>query len=305
MSDFRDLHRSGVFVMPNAWDVGSARLLASMGFPAIATTSSGHAAALGRTDQHVTRDELLVHVEALAAAVEIPLSVDAERCFADDPAGVAETVRLVAEAGAAGCSIEDYDPRSGSIDPIEVALERVAAAAEAAREHGMVLTARAENHLYGLGDLDDTITRLRAYRDAGADVLYAPGLVAADEIKRVVDEIGAPINVLAMRRTPPVPATGRPRRPTRLDRWRAGSSRLRCACRGGPRAPGHRHIHLPGCRDRRIGPGRGPGADDGPGSVPDVGQLPSWRGKCLRSSSWNLNGRQGSLLVEPVANTTR
>ncbi len=202
MSDFRDLHRSGVFVMPNAWDVGSARLLASMGFPAIATTSSGHAAALGRTDQHVTRDELLVHVEALAAAVEIPISVDAERCFADDPAGVAETVRLVAEAGAAGCSIEDYDPRSGSIDPIEVALERVAAAAEAAREHGLVLTARAENHLYGLGDLDDTITRLRAYRDAGADVLYAPGLVAADEIKRVVDEVGAPINVLAMRRTP-------------------------------------------------------------------------------------------------------
>ena len=192
--------------MPNAWDVGSARLLASMGFPAIATTSSGHAAALGRTDQHVTRDELLVHVEALAAAVEIPISVDAERCFADDPAGVAETVRLVAEAGAAGCSIEDYDPRSGSIDPIEVALERVAAAAEAAREHGMVLTARAENHLYDLGDLDDTITRLRAYRDAGADVLYAPGLVTADEIKRVVDEIGAPINVLAMRRTPPVPA---------------------------------------------------------------------------------------------------
>lgn len=206
MSDFRDLHRGGVFVMPNAWDVGSARLLASMGFAAIATTSSGHAAALGRTDQHVTRDELLVHVEALASAVEIPISVDAERCFADDPAGVAETVRLVAEAGAAGCSIEDYDPQSGSIDPIGIAIERVGAAAEAAGEHGIVLTARAENHLYGHGDLDDTITRLRAYRDAGADVLYAPGLVAADEIKRVVDEVGAPINVLAMRRTPPVPA---------------------------------------------------------------------------------------------------
>ena len=205
MSSFRDMHLRGVFVMPNAWDVGSARLLASMGFPAIATTSSGHAAALGRTDQHVTRDELLVHVEALAAAVEIPVSVDAERCFADDPAGVAETVRLVAEAGAAGCSIEDYDPRSGSIDPIAVAVERVRAAAEAASKHSMVLTARAENHLYDLGDLDDTITRLRAYRDAGADVLYAPGLVTADEIKRVVDEIGAPINVLAMRRTPAVP----------------------------------------------------------------------------------------------------
>ena len=202
---FRDLHRSGVFVMPNAWDVGSARLLASMGFPAIATTSSGHAAALGRTDQHVTRDELLVHVEALAAAVEIPISVDAERCFADDPPGVVETVRLIAEAGAAGCSIEDYEPRSSSIDPIEVAVERVGAAAEAAREHGMVLTARAENHLYGLGDLEDTVTRLQAYRDAGAEVLYAPGLVTADEIKRVVHEVGAPINVLAMRRTPAVP----------------------------------------------------------------------------------------------------
>jgi 2-methylisocitrate lyase-like PEP mutase family enzyme len=205
VSSFRDLHLRGVFVMPNAWDAGSARILASMGFPAIATTSSGHAAALARTDQHVTRDELLVHVEALAAAVEIPISVDAERCFADDPAGVAETVRLVAEAGAAGCSIEDYDPRSGSIDPIEVAVERVRAAAEAARKHSMVLTARAENHLYDLGDLDDTITRLRAYRDAGAEVLYAPGLVTADEIKRVVDDVGAPINVLAMRRTPAVP----------------------------------------------------------------------------------------------------
>ena len=204
--DFRDLHRSGLFVMPNAWDVGSARLLASMGFSAIATTSSGHAAALGRADQHVTRDELLVHVEALAAAVKIPISVDAERCFADDAAGVAETVRLVAEAGAAGCSIEDYDPRGGSIDLLEIAVERVAAAADAAHEHGMILTARAENHLYGLGDIDDTITRLRAYRDAGSDVLYAPGLVAADEIKRVVDEVGAPINVLAMRRTPSVPA---------------------------------------------------------------------------------------------------
>ena len=205
-NEFRDLHLGGVFVMPNAWDVGSARVLASMGFPAIATTSSGHAAALGRTDQHVTRDELLVHVEALAAAVEIPVSVDAERCFADDPNGVAETVRLVADAGAAGCSIEDYDPRSGSIDLLEVAIERVGAAADAAREHGMVLTARAENHLYGLGDLDDTITRLRAYRDAGAEVLYAPGLVIADEIRRVVEEVGAPINVLAMRRTPSVPA---------------------------------------------------------------------------------------------------
>lgn len=191
--------------MPNAWDIGSARLLASLGFPAIATTSSGHAAALGRQDQHVTRDELLVHVEALVGAVEIPVSVDAERCFADDPAGVAETVRLIAEAGASGCSIEDYDPRSGSIDPLAVAVERVAAAARAARDHGMVLTARAENHLYGLGDLADTITRLQNYRDAGAEVLYAPGLMTAAEIQLVVEEVGVPVNVLAMRRTPSVP----------------------------------------------------------------------------------------------------
>lgn len=195
--------------MPNAWDIGSARLLASLGFPAIATTSSGHAAALGRPDQHVTRDELLVHVAALVGAVEIPLSVDSERCFADDPAGVAETVRLIAGAGASGCSIEDYDPRSGSIDPLDVAVERVAAAARAAGDQGMVLTARAENHLYGLGDLDDTITRLRAYRDAGAEVLYAPGLTSAEEIRRIVETVGAPINVLAMRRTPSVPELAR------------------------------------------------------------------------------------------------
>ena len=208
------------------------------------------------------------------------VSVDAERCFADDPAGVAETVRLVAEAGAAGCSIEDYDPRSGSIDPIEVAIERVAAAAEAASKHGMVLTARAENHLYGLDDLDDTITRLRAYRDAGADVLYAPGLVAADEIKRVVDEVGAPINVLAMRRTPPVPALaalGVRRVSTGGGLARAAYGALVAAAR---RASGHRHVHLPGCRDCRIGPGRGPGA-----------MTDRWRGKCL-SLAWNLNGRQ-------------
>ena len=172
---FRALHREGLFVMPNAWDIGSARLLASLGFEAIATTSSGHAASLGRADQDVSRDELLGHVEALVGAVDVPVSVDAERCFADDPAGVAKTVELLAEAGAAGCSIEDYDPATGSIDAIDVATERVAAAVEAARNHGLVLTARAENHLYGIDDLADTIERLVAYRDAGADVLYAPG----------------------------------------------------------------------------------------------------------------------------------
>ncbi|MGH2381513.1 MAG: isocitrate lyase/PEP mutase family protein [Candidatus Limnocylindria bacterium] len=206
---FRALHGTGLFLMPNAWDIGSARLLASMGFPAIATTSSGHAAALGRPDQHVTRDELLAHVEALAGAVGIPVSVDAERCFAEDPAGVERTVELIADTGAAGCSIEDYDPRTSSIDPLEIAVERVRAAAGAARKHDMVLTARAENHLYGLGDLGDTMTRLRAYREAGAEVLYAPGLVVAEEIARLVEEVGAPINVLAMRQSPSVPELAR------------------------------------------------------------------------------------------------
>ncbi len=202
---FRALHRDGLFIMPNPWDVGSARVLASLGFKALATTSSGHAAALGRPDQNVTRAELIAHVEALAAAVDLPLNVDAERCFADDPAGVAHTVELIAQAGAAGCSIEDYDPERGSIDRLEVATERVAAAAEAGGKHGVVLTARAENHLYGIADLDDTIRRLSAYRDAGAEVVYAPGLVDPQEISRLVDEVQAPVNVLALRHGPSVP----------------------------------------------------------------------------------------------------
>jgi 2-methylisocitrate lyase-like PEP mutase family enzyme len=205
---FRRLHESGLFVMPNAWDIGSARLLASMGFPALATTSLGHAAALGKADQAVTREELLAHVEALAGAVDLPLSVDAERCFADDPDGVAETVTLLAEAGAAGCSIEDYDPARGAIDDVEVAAERVGAAAEAAHRQGLTLTARAENHLYGIDDVDDTIARLRAYRNAGADVIYAPRLTDAGALRRVVQATDAPVNVLAMRHTPPIPVLG-------------------------------------------------------------------------------------------------
>jgi 2-methylisocitrate lyase-like PEP mutase family enzyme len=202
---FRELHERGLFVMPNPWDIGSARILASMGFPALATTSLGHAASLGKVDQTVTRDELLAHVATISSAVDLPLNVDAERCFADDPAGVAETVTLLADAGAAGCSIEDYDPATGAIDDVEVATERVAAAAEAAHRHGMVLTARAENHVYGIAGIDDTISRLRRYRAAGADVLYAPRLTDADEIRRVVQATGAPVNVLAMRNGPPVP----------------------------------------------------------------------------------------------------
>lgn len=203
---FRELHAHGLFVMPNPFDVGSARLLASMGFPALATTSSGHAASLGRTDYAIQRDEMLAHVAAMAGAVSVPLNVDSERCFAADPAGVAETVELIAAAGASGCSIEDYDPAAGAIDPLETAVERVAAAARAAKRHGVVLTARAENHLHGFDDLEDTIARLRAYRDAGAEVVYAPGLADLDRIRRLVDAVGVPVNVLALQAGPPIPA---------------------------------------------------------------------------------------------------
>jgi 2-methylisocitrate lyase-like PEP mutase family enzyme len=190
--------------MPNAWDIGSARILASIGFEAIATTSSGHAATLGRMDQHVNLDELLSHVSDLVGSVEIPVSVDAERCFADDPEGVAANVEQIAATGAAGVSIEDYDPRTG-LDPVDVAAQRVAAAARITHSHGMTLTARAENHLYGVDDLDDTIERLVAYREAGADVVYAPGLTDEGDIRRVVDSTGAPVNVLALRAGPTVP----------------------------------------------------------------------------------------------------
>lgn len=202
---FRALHESGTFVLPNAWDQGSARLLARLGFPAIATTSSGFAATLGRADQRVTRDELVAHVAALAAAVTVPVSVDAERGYAADAAGVAETVELLARAGASGVSIEDYDPATDRIDPVEVAAERIAAAAAVCDRYGMVLTGRAENHLYGVDDLDDTIARLRAYRAAGAHCVYAPGLVDLADIARVTAAVDAPVNVLALRETPAVP----------------------------------------------------------------------------------------------------
>jgi 2-methylisocitrate lyase-like PEP mutase family enzyme len=206
---FRDLHtRDQIFVMPNPWDVGSARLLASLGFEALATTSAGLAWSLGKLDQQVTRTELVEHVRAIAAATDLPLNVDSERCFADDARGIAETVGLLAEAGAAGLSIEDWNPATKSIDEIGVAVERVEAAARAAhaRPEAMVLTARAENHLYGAADLDDTITRLAAYRDAGADAVYAPGLSSLDHIARVVNEVGLPVNVLALPSGPSVEA---------------------------------------------------------------------------------------------------
>jgi 2-methylisocitrate lyase-like PEP mutase family enzyme len=204
---FRELHaRDQLFVMPNPWDVGSAMLLESLGFEALATTSAGFALAIGKRDQTVTRDELVGHVGRVAGATSVPLNVDSERLYPDDPGGLAETVSLLADAGAAGCSIEDYDPATGRIDELGVAAERVATAAEAAHSlaEPMVLTARAENHLYDIDDLDDTIARLVAYRDAGADVVYAPGLRALDDVSRVVGAVGVPVNVLALRDGPSV-----------------------------------------------------------------------------------------------------
>lgn len=204
---FRELHaREQLFVMPNPWDVGSARLLASCGFEALATTSAGFAWSLGKHDQEVSRVELVAHVASLAAATNLPLNVDSERCYPDDPGGVAETVALLADAGAAGFSIEDYDPATGSIDSLEVAAERVAVAAEAA--HGLpqplLLTGRAENHIRGVDDLDDTIARLIAYRDAGADAVYAPGLSDIAQIAAVVEAVGGPVNVLGLPTGPSV-----------------------------------------------------------------------------------------------------
>jgi 2-methylisocitrate lyase-like PEP mutase family enzyme len=197
---FRALHADGLFVMPNPWDVGSARLLASSGFEALATTSAGFAWALGKHDQSVTREELVAHVTELAAATELPLNVDSERCYPDDPGGVAETVALLGQAGAAGFSIEDYDPAADGMDEIAVAAARVAVAADASRRfpEPMVLTARAENHIRGVDDLEDTIARLIAYRDAGADALYAPGLTDLEQIASVVAAVEIPLNVLIL-----------------------------------------------------------------------------------------------------------
>lgn len=190
--------------MPNPWDRGSALTLQDLGFQALATTSAGFGRAIGKDDQEVTRDELLRHVEDLTSVIEVPLNVDSERLFPEEPGGISETVRLLAAAGAAGCSIEDYDPVSRSIDPLMKATDAAATAADACRTHGLVLTARAENHLYDVSDLDDTIERLAAFCEVGADVLYAPGLADLDDIGRTV-ALGLPVNVLALPKGPSVP----------------------------------------------------------------------------------------------------
>lgn len=205
---FLELHRGeSPLQLPNPWDAGSAKLLQSLGFQALATTSSGSAATLGLLDGALDRDQALAHAAAIVAACELPVSADLESGFARDADGVAETVRLALEAGLAGCSIEDH---SGDADApiyeLAEASERVAAAAEAAHAGPvhLVLTARAENYLHGRKDLSDTIARLQAYERAGADVLYAPGLSELDEIRQVVEAVGLPVNVLARPGAPSV-----------------------------------------------------------------------------------------------------
>jgi 2-methylisocitrate lyase-like PEP mutase family enzyme len=205
---FLALHANGApLLLANAWDQGSAKLLAALGFQALATTSSGHAGTFGRLDGTVTRDEALEHAAAIVAATDLPVSADLEDCFAHDPAGVAETVTLAAATGLAGCSIEDFTRDDEQpIHELAFAAERVAAAANAARSGParIVLTARAENYLHGRRDLADTIARLQAYQEAGADVLYAPGLVDLDEIRTLVAAVDRPVNVLALPGAPSV-----------------------------------------------------------------------------------------------------
>jgi 2-methylisocitrate lyase-like PEP mutase family enzyme len=209
---FLELHRPGQpLLLPNPWDAGSAKLLASLGFEALATTSSGFAATLGRLDGWVTREEALAHAAAVVAATDLPVSADLENGFAETAAGVAETAAGAVASGLAGFSIEDFtgdddDP----IYPVDVAVERVAAAAAVAHAGSarIVLTARCENHIHGRPDLPDTIERLQAYERAGADVLYAPGLATPEEITAVIEAVSRPVNVLARPGVPPVAELG-------------------------------------------------------------------------------------------------
>lgn len=193
-AEFLSLHRPGEpLLMPNPWDLGSARLLAALGFEALATTSGGFALTLGRPDGQVSRDEALAHAAAIAGAVEVPVNADLEDAFARDPAEVAETMALVPATGVAGASIEDW--HDGAILPLELAAERVRAAKEALGDQ-VVLTGRAENFLRGSTDLGDTIARLTAYAEAGADVLYAPLVTDPDDLRAILSSIDRPLNVL-------------------------------------------------------------------------------------------------------------
>ena len=197
---FRALHqRDGAFIIPNPWDIGSARILAQLGFEALATTSAGFAFSVGQQDNTIGRDRMLAHVADIVRATDLPVSADLENGFGDAPEAVATTLRLAAATGLAGGSIEDSTGRADNpIYAHGLAVERIRAAVEVVRAlpFPFTLTARAENHLVGRPDLKDTIKRLQAYQEAGADVLYAPGLTTEQEIAAVVSSVDRPVNVL-------------------------------------------------------------------------------------------------------------
>jgi 2-methylisocitrate lyase-like PEP mutase family enzyme len=198
---FKALHeREGAFVMPNPWDSGSAQILSGLGFEALATTSAGFANSLGRSDGEISLDEVIAHCRALCTAINLPVSADLENCFADEPERVATTILSAAQAGLVGGSIEDYTGNPAHpIYEFDLAVERVHAAAEAAHslDYPFMLTARAENLLHGINDLDDTLRRLQAFEAAGADVLYAPALKTIEEVRLVTGALNRPVNVLA------------------------------------------------------------------------------------------------------------
>jgi 2-methylisocitrate lyase-like PEP mutase family enzyme len=199
---FKALHkRAGAFVIANPWDIGSARLLAGLGFEALATTSAGAANALGLLDGELQLQQVIEHCRVIAAATDLPVNADLENCFAHDPKQAAGTIRLAAQAGVVGGSIEDFSgDKSKPIYDFELAVERVSAAAEMARsvDFPFLLTARAENFLHGKSDLDDTIRRLQAFEAAGADVLYAPGLTTLDQVRAVTRAVTKPVNILGV-----------------------------------------------------------------------------------------------------------
>lgn len=196
--EFKALHEGNPFIIPNPWDAGSAKVLERLGFKALATTSSGFAFTLGRSDGSVSLDEVVEHTRLVDETTSLPVSVDLEHGYGPEPKDAALAIARVAEAGAVGGSIEDYDP-GGRIYDLQHATERVAAAAETARALGFpfMFTARAENHIRGNPDIEDTIARLQAYERAGADVLYAPGLATVEEIRAVCSAVSKPVNVLA------------------------------------------------------------------------------------------------------------
>ncbi len=197
---FRELHlQEHAFIIPNPWDVGTAKLLQSLGFEALATTSGGYAFSVGKPDGAIDREEMIAHAAEIASATDLPVSADLENLYVDDPSKVTETIRMAAEAGLAGCSIEDVPVGRGG-EPYELAFaaDRVRAAAEAAHSLAFpfTLTARSENFIVGRPDLSDTIARLQAFQEAGADVLFAPGLRTKEDIATVVRSVDRPLNVI-------------------------------------------------------------------------------------------------------------